>query len=838
MNAPTVPPCRTFPTPATAVPRAAPALLVLLSLVLVCGLRAADPAPRTFNVPEGDAATTLPQFIEQSGEQLVYLVDQVRGVRTNAVRGELTARSALERMLAGTPLVAVQDDKTKALVVNRQAPGAGAGGASPAATTPRVGGASPASAPDMPEAAGMQEDAILLPSFTVRSATDDSYIGRQALSTTRTGVELIDLGQSVKVLNRTFIDDINPTLVVDALKYVGGGQAGNINFADDRFTLRGFNSPADIGDFVDGFRAKIDSNTDLAIIDRLEIIKGPSAIFVANGPVGGVINKITKSPVSYDLRTLKLQAGLFDANRVELDVGGRLTANKRLLYRVVAAYHDSEGWYDHTYDQRLVFAPSLRYAFSPDSELTLKYFYFDFDFGSYNGLPFDERTGRRIDIRRKSTLSEDDPLNWRSDKVHRGLLEYTNRINEYVALRVAGFVSRNEAARVESVYGGYIPAGFVEGTPVNRSTTAQEREHPRRHLQTDFVFTFPTGPLKHRLLVGGELSDAPDETASFTGSSSAIDPFNLDFPGTVIVGDTPANHIRVKNNQRKLFVLETITLLEDRLHLSVGTSGVWAETSSRNLIAGTSTPELSLKQQLWQYGAVWKITPDVSLFYGYNENFAPNFLSGQVRPSQLGEQQEIGLKAELLDKRLSLNLAYFDIQQKNVPVLSFPQTTPPSFVLVPGQTSKGFDGDISFAVTKEFDTIVTFAFMDAEARSQANSAAPVVRNPVNNVAETTFGIWGRYKFKSSETLRGLAIGAGASYLSKRAITDNPNARLFGYLDSFVTVDLQVSYDRGPFRYALNVSNLLDEEYDAAVRNQSIIVPGAGTNVKASVTVKF
>lgn len=95
---------------------------------------AADLAKKSYQLPAGDAAVTLKRFSEQSGEQIVYPVDSVRGVQTNAVSGELTAREALGRMLAGTALVTVQDEKTQALAVQLSAPaaaravaGAGAG---------------------------------------------------------------------------------------------------------------------------------------------------------------------------------------------------------------------------------------------------------------------------------------------------------------------------------------------------------------------------------------------------------------------------------------------------------------------------------------------------------------------------------------------------------------------------------------------------------------------------------------------------------------------------------------------------------------------------------------
>ncbi|ACB76782.1 TonB-dependent siderophore receptor [Opitutus terrae] len=804
-------------------------------LLLAAGLHAATAPHKHYEIPAGDAAQTLKQFVEQSGEQVIFLVDKVRGVTTRAVRGEFDARAALDRMLEGTELYVIQDEPSRALVVNRGArkprppphpppqPG-------PGARHERTPPGSTANAPP--------DEVVRLPTFTIASARDDSYVGKEALSTTRTGVELLDLPQSVKVINRAFLDDLSPGLLIDTLKYVGGGQAGNINFADDRFTLRGFASPADIGDFVDGFRGKTDSNTESAIIERLEIIKGPSAIFVANGPVGGVINKVIKGPVSYHLGSLRLQTGLFDAHRAELDLGGPITADGKWLYRFVAAGQYSNGWYDRTYAHRLALAPSLAYVFSATSRLTVKYNYLLYRFSSYNGLPFDERTGRMLALERQQHFGEAAPLNGRKDVVHRVFAEYTNRLNEHLALRLAGFANYNNAARIESVNGSSIPVTFAPGQLIPRSTTAQDRRHYRYQLQLDTVSTFSTGPLAHRLLVGGELADAPDIVASFAGTSSPIDPDHLHFPGIVAVDTAaPSSYLKTNNRQAKAFVLETVSLAEGRLQLSAGASHVRAGTWSENRLAHTTTPKLRLNQALHQYGVVLKPRPGLAVFYGYNENFAPNFLNGRVLPSQLGQQHEVGLKTDLFTGRLQMNLAWFDISQANVPVLSFPQTTPPTFVLVPGQTSRGFDGDITFQAARNLDLIFTFADLNADARSQANSAAPVLINPVNNVAERTLGLWARYKF-TNDRLDGLSLGLGLSHLSRRAITSNNNAVVYGWLDPFTLVDLALAYERGAFRYALNIDNVFNTEYEASVRNPSILVPGMDTNLKASVTWKF
>ncbi|MEO6568302.1 MAG: TonB-dependent receptor, partial [Opitutaceae bacterium] len=96
-------------------------LLVLAALGSVVRAAASDPY-RDFHLPAGDAATTLRQFVEQSGEQLLFLVPKVRGVQTNPVEGSFTAREALQRMVANTGLAIVPDEKSGALLINRASP--------------------------------------------------------------------------------------------------------------------------------------------------------------------------------------------------------------------------------------------------------------------------------------------------------------------------------------------------------------------------------------------------------------------------------------------------------------------------------------------------------------------------------------------------------------------------------------------------------------------------------------------------------------------------------------------------------------------------------------------
>jgi len=77
---------------------------------------------KRFDIPAGTADKALKEFIAQSGSELVYPAELARGVKSSAVIGDFTPPEALDKMLAGTGLVASQDPKNGALVVRRETP--------------------------------------------------------------------------------------------------------------------------------------------------------------------------------------------------------------------------------------------------------------------------------------------------------------------------------------------------------------------------------------------------------------------------------------------------------------------------------------------------------------------------------------------------------------------------------------------------------------------------------------------------------------------------------------------------------------------------------------------
>jgi len=515
-------------------------------------------------------------------------------------------------------------------------------------------------------------ETVELPSFTVSAQRDDNFVGKAALSSTRIAVDIVDLPQSVKVLNSSFLKAVNPFNLSDILNYTGGAQNGALNWTPGRLAIRGF---AGDGDYNDSFAPTAGSTVDNSLYERFEVLKGPSTIFLAaDGSPGGVINKITKSPLGTQSTVVNLQTGIYDGNRVTIDSTGPLTKSGKLLYRVVAAGQYSNGYYDSTYMHRLTIMPAISYQFSPDTKIEIKGLFVQTDWPSYNGLMLDPRTLQIWDVPYTRSSSESQPYNWRHDKVRRIWTSFTSRLNDNVVLRIAAMNAWDRANRQESLANTWnegartwnaatTPTSYTGGA-YPRTTTADDAWNHYMDLQTDLNFNFKMGPTNNSLLVGSELRSNPSDTKSYAGTSSPWDPFHVTTPTVTVNYAAPSSFTKSTSTLGRAYVLETMKFFDDRLLLSYGvTRTVATQSTLNNLTNVYSLPSFTVYKNLKQWGVVYKVTKAINLFTGYNENYALNGVgvlngvSGPLPPKQ-GKQWEAGMKGTFLNKKLTANVAY------------------------------------------------------------------------------------------------------------------------------------------------------------------------------------
>lgn len=332
--------------------------------------------PRAFQIPAADASDSLAAFSQQSGAVLIYVIDQVRGVRTNQVDGHLPPREALERLLANTVLVVVEDTRSGALMIKRRPP------AKPGESTPRtepplmtnnpsdpsrhprsgwfaallaVLTAAELPAQTVPAATEPKEDPIALSPFTVSTDRDTGFVAASSLAGGRLAGDLKDTPVAYSVITRDFIDALGITNAFDAASWSpntvisvasnGGGYGDDVSLSPGSYNVRGAGGGRGQRNFFTYF-----APNDSYAVERFDFGRGPNAVLFGNGSLGGVATTMTKQArFDSDFTEISQGVGSWQAYRTTFDANRRL--GSRFAFRVAAVYADANGWRDKQFDK-------------------------------------------------------------------------------------------------------------------------------------------------------------------------------------------------------------------------------------------------------------------------------------------------------------------------------------------------------------------------------------------------------------------------------------------------------------------------------------------------------
>ncbi|MDP9040518.1 MAG: TonB-dependent receptor [Bacteroidota bacterium] len=200
--------------------------------------------------------------------------------------------------------------------------------------------------------------------------SDYSFFGAK----TETPVK--DIPQSISSVTKELIHDKMEFTLKDAVGDVAGV---NQYSGYDEYTIRGFR--AENARDINGLRGYNTSYTSsiLVNIERVEIIKGPTATLYGNCDPGGTINLVTKKPLDHTEGALNLFGGNWDHFRAEGDVTGAMNKTKTLLYRLNAGYDQKNSFRDQLNGKSYQVAPS--FTFIPGDKLIIN---FDFSLSHIN----------------------------------------------------------------------------------------------------------------------------------------------------------------------------------------------------------------------------------------------------------------------------------------------------------------------------------------------------------------------------------------------------------------------------------------------------------------------
>jgi outer membrane receptor protein involved in Fe transport len=286
-------------------------------------IRAAPGEQRfAIDIPAGPIAQSLATFAQQSGTSL-GIEGRLPDVRTPAVKGRLTPREALDRLLRETPIEAVTAGPSSFRLQPRRQEQR-ADHALPTSSETMLGQEIVVTAGRRPQPLFGTPLSIAVVPGDLGNLGPGPLSGTQAMASLVDGLALTNLGSG---RNRIFLRSVADS------PFNGYSQSTvSVMLDDTRVT---FDAP--------------DPDLRLVDVDRVELLKGPQGPLYGTGALGGVYRLVTNKPDLSD------PAAAIAANGVAADaLGGGIDAmlnlplrTDRLGLRVSGYAQSSPGWIDN-----------------------------------------------------------------------------------------------------------------------------------------------------------------------------------------------------------------------------------------------------------------------------------------------------------------------------------------------------------------------------------------------------------------------------------------------------------------------------------------------------------
>ena len=660
-----------------------------------------------------------------------------------------------------------------------------------------------------------------LPNVEVRAGVVTDAVHGSGMSATKLDVPLRDVPQAVQVVSKELIREQGALEMKDVLRNVSGVAPSQGEGRRDQFYIRGFDATRDT--LVDGMRDDSLYFRDLGNVERVEVIKGPSAVLYGRGSAGGVINRVTKKPVSKTLREATVSVGSDNLRRLDMDLGGAL--GTQAAFRLTGAYEAGDSYRDVVHSERSVLAPSIAWSMGKDTSFLLQTEFLhqrrtpDRGIPSLNGVPAAVQVSNFYG--EKYDYATTDARNARFNIEH--------AVNDKLTLRNNFQYSTLELDAVNTRTLG-LTAG---NTQVRRQITYFPQDQTNYLNQTEAVYKLDAGPVQHTLLAGVELGN---QTASRLVRAASASSVSLQTP----------QHSAVMPNLASLpividsgFKADTVALYAQD-QISFGQH--WKALVGLRFDRFKQTQDdhrtglvQNRTDSVWspRVGIVYQPNDAHALYGNLSRSFQPVgndlFYNGkdfaQIKSVE-SLQQELGAKSEWFGGRLLSTVALYQITQRNVVTKDPTDPTGIRQVQTGEQQTRGFEVDLSGTILPGWKVFANYTLNLARI-TQSNNFA--VGNRPANIPKQALNMWTSY-----ELGRGFTVGGGAFYVGDRfAVEDNAVN-----LPSYVRVDAMLAYKAKDWEAGLNLNNLTNRTYYESANNNHQIQPGTPRRAMLYVRANF
>lgn len=649
---------------------------------------------------------------------------------------------------------------------------------------------------------------------------------------TRAGTKMAltarDIPQSVSIVSKQRMQDQQLQSLNDVLSNTTGIRGVSSDMDRTNYYSRGF-----IIDnyMVDGIPTAFasrwnlgDAQTDMALYERVEVVRGATGLLTGPGNPSASINMVRKHADSKEFTgNLEASYGSWDKQRYVADLSAPLSPEGNVRGRVVAGYEDKNSFIErYGFEKKFIYGV-VDADLTDKTKLSVGYEFTQVDTDSpmWSGSPRWNTDGTQTHLRRGYNTSPEWAYNNKENKkVFVNLQQnfdngwnitlngtHNEMLLDSKQLYIDGYFDKNTGIGT-SPYANYPVVG---GTGYNTGKR-----------KVDAVDAFASGPYEllgrqHELMVGVNYSRQDNKYYSAWANISPTElgnfnNFNGNFPETDWNPREPASDTQVVR-QKSAYVATRISLA-DPLHVILGARYTnWnRETLNAEMEKNNTTP---------YGGVIWDFYDNWSAYASYTSVFQPqdyqDATGGYLSPV-IGKNYEAGVKSDWLNSRLTTTISVFRSELDNVAEATGatnPDTGNAIYVGKSGVVSRGVEFEVNGALTDNWQMTFGGTTYVAEDRDGENYNSQLPR--------TSFNLFTSYRLPMLDQL---TLGGGVNWQSKTykdVGAPDGNGTWRARQGSYALVDLFARYDvTKNLSVQGNLNNLFDKEYDENVGSGGIV----------------
>lgn len=723
----------------------------------------------------------------------------------------------------------------------------------------------------------LQDKDNQLQGIEITGRREHTYKNTSSFSGTRTETPIKLVPQAISYVTKEVILDRQGFKNNEVIKNISGVNQSSYN--NNGFVVRGF---ATSNRLINGLRMGSSgwNQSSLPNMERIEVIKGPASALYANTSPGGTINSVTKKPLDESRKSVNFTTGSYNTYRLTSDFTGPMNESKTLLYRLNLAYQNAGSFRLLQEAQDIVVAPSI--SFLPDAKTLVN---FDIVYSATNGK-LDR--GQPIFGAAAGTQLNSTPLSFAIGKQS----DYQKEVHLYSTLsmqrKITDQLSFN-AAYMKYMYNENLMEHRTSnryGTDADGKSipTLMEMQTIRRvtrnytdNLNLYMASTIQTGPLEHKVLLGYDLISYLSPVGNSNYNASGFR--NAEGTGVVMKNGRPAAY---DTKNKSLYLIKdnipvpnvpyfdlqnpnySITDISNYYNISTATAPnkykvngfyiqeqiKWGKFNAlialrqeyyQDLPDYQSPKERKIKQHalLPRFGLVYTPIEPVSLYATYTEGYqpqaaatigAPEIYGGPFDPL-ISNMIESGAKMELLQKRLVMNVAIYQIIQNNVLVNANEPGNADMLRQIGQQRARGVELDVYGQINANLSLTANFAYNKAIVTK--STITDEVGESFPNAPVTQGGVWAKYMF-TTPCIKGLGFGMGSNFAAKRMASGDGKLTL----PSYVIFDAALYYSIDKFRLSGNLNNVMNTDHWIGGFDYNRLFPGTPRNFLIGIGYTF